>query len=226
MSNRPPPSGCSIAASNNSSGGSPLRSPPSSPSLPQPFAIVQLAAAIRSNSDRIAAAERRTTGQSELATRHQCDLALRFIAHYAAHTAGDHMQTLAYVVGGSAAEAAAIAAHEPFRVDGTSRRSLFEVLTGLAMHFRVGHAVTVRLDAARSYLKVGWHTYCVCFDTKKYLRRHTVPLCNRTPPFWATAAASRTTTTVTTTMCRARPPRSAPPRSCSTRATQPPPLPN
>lgn len=155
MTNRPPQSGCSIAANSNS--GSPLRSPPSSPSPPQPFAIVQLAAAIRSNSDRIAAAERRTTGQSELATQHQCDLALRFIAHYAAHTAGHHMQTLAYVVGGSAAEAAAIAAHEPFQVDGTSRRSLFEVLTGLAMHFRVGHAVTVRLDAARSYLKVSRH---------------------------------------------------------------------
>lgn len=135
-----------FAATNSTISGSPLRSPPSSPSPPQPFAIVQLAAAIRSNSDRIAAAERRATGQTELATRHQCDLALRFIAHYAAHTTGgDHMQSLAYE---------AIAALEPFCVDGTSRRSLFEVLTGLAMHFRVGHAVTVQLDAARSYLKV------------------------------------------------------------------------
>lgn len=148
---------------NSTGGGSPLRSPPSSPSPPQPFAIVRLAAAIRSNSDRIATAERRATGQSELATRHQCDLALRFIAHYAAHNAGGNIESMAYVAAGARGTAADVAA-EQFEVDGSSGRSLFEVFASVAVHLRVGHAVNVRLDAARSYLRVSARLSPSCND--------------------------------------------------------------
>lgn len=153
-----PPSASAAAAAPatgltpSNAAASPLRSSPTSPPQPQPFAIVRLAAAIRSNSNRIAAAELQATGQAEYATHHQCDLALRFIANYAAHNAGGNIESLAYVM--AARQSGTDEAAATFVVDGTRTRSLFEVFTSVAVHLRVGHAVTVRLDAERSYLKV------------------------------------------------------------------------
>lgn len=121
--------------------------PVAAPPQQQPFAWLRLAAAIRSNVDRICAAELVATGQSASATRHQCDQAVRFVAHYA----DDHYRWRAPRSGQAA---------QMVTVDATRRRSLFEVFTSIAVHLQVGHRVCVRIDAGRNYLKVsGWSFY-------------------------------------------------------------------
>lgn len=99
----------------------------STSSQQQPFAWLRLAAAIRSNLDRIALAEEAATEQRPYATRHQCDQAVRFIAHYAEQ---DYRWRAPRSAGqdGNA---------ELVTIDATVRRSLFEVFTSIAVHLQV-----------------------------------------------------------------------------------------
>lgn len=115
--------------------------PRSGPTQQQPFAWLRLAAAIRSNVDRIAAAEQEANQQMPSATRHQCDQAVRFIAHYAEQ---DYRWRAPRAVGADGGTAQLVI------VDATARRSLFEVFTSIAVHLQVNQFLSNKSSSLQS----------------------------------------------------------------------------